>query len=215
MIPIMGITRRRVSSRQPAAARKGSLADALFSSTQQRVLGLLFGQPERVFTLKELITLARAGSGAVQREVARLGSSGLVTVTTESGRKRLQANADSPIFRELESIVAKTTGVAMHLRKSLERNVAVRFAVLFGSVAQLRDTARSDIDVLIVSDDLNQEDAFTLFNPAEEKLGRKINPTIYTPEEFVRRRRDGNRFLGKILSGPHTVLVGSERDVTS
>jgi hypothetical protein len=34
--------------RIPAAYRKG-LADALFSKTQQRVLGVLFGNPDRSF----------------------------------------------------------------------------------------------------------------------------------------------------------------------
>ncbi len=49
-----------------------SLADALFSSTQQRVLGLLFGQPERSFFGAEVISLLGMGSGGVQRELKKL-----------------------------------------------------------------------------------------------------------------------------------------------
>ena len=77
------------------------MADALFSATQQRVLGLLFGQPQRSFFTSELIALAGGGSGAVQRELRRLEESGLVTLSRVGNQKHYQANADAPIFVEL------------------------------------------------------------------------------------------------------------------
>src|SRR5882672_9635695 len=68
-IPKMGIRRdsapRRASRKRPAGATprkfatRGGLAGALFSSTQQRLFTLLFGQPDRSFFLGELIELAR------------------------------------------------------------------------------------------------------------------------------------------------------------
>jgi DNA-binding MarR family transcriptional regulator len=88
------------------------LADALFSGTQQRVLGLLFGQPERSFYATELIALAGAGSGAVQRELARLAQSGLVTVEPLANRKHYRANPASPIYTELCAIARKTIAAA-------------------------------------------------------------------------------------------------------
>ncbi len=92
----------------PSAAP--SLADALFTRTQQRVLALLFGQPERSFYANELIGLAGMGSGAVQRELTALAGSGLVTVRSVGNQKHYQANADAPIFEELRGIVQKTFG---------------------------------------------------------------------------------------------------------
>jgi uncharacterized metal-binding protein YceD (DUF177 family) len=44
----------------------------LFSSTQLRVLALLFGQPDRSFFTSEIIGHVSAGSGAVQRQLTRL-----------------------------------------------------------------------------------------------------------------------------------------------
>ena len=84
-----------------------SPAEALFTSTQQRVLRLLFGQPERSYYATELIRLTRAGSGAVQRELARLSQSGLVTVQPIGNQRHYQANPESPLFDELRSIVQK------------------------------------------------------------------------------------------------------------
>ena len=73
IVPILGA--KAVSSR----SRRKSLADALFTKTQQRVLGVLFGQPERSFYASELIRDAGTGSGAAQRELAKLEGSGLIS----------------------------------------------------------------------------------------------------------------------------------------
>jgi len=80
IMPKMG-TKRPARFRGKAASSHSTVADALFTGTQQRVLALLFGQPNRSFYASELISLAKAGSGAVQRELAKLSESGLVTVT--------------------------------------------------------------------------------------------------------------------------------------
>ncbi len=96
--------RRKVAAETPAPT---SLADALFTATQQRVLALLFGEPDRSFYTSELIARIGAGSGAVQRELKRLAESGLVTVKRIGNRKHYQANPDSPVFEELCSITRK------------------------------------------------------------------------------------------------------------
>ena len=107
-MPIMGMSKKAA----PGASRSTSLADALFSGTQQRVLAWLFGQPERSFYATELIGLAGAGSGAVQRELARLAQSGLVTARSVGNQKHYQANPAAPIYAELCAIVQKTVGLA-------------------------------------------------------------------------------------------------------
>ena len=190
---------------------KGStLAGALFTSTQQRVLALLFGQPDREFYVTELIALAGSGRGAVQRELARLSESGLASVSRVGNRKHYRANPESPLFDEICSIVRKTVGVEESVRGALEPLMdRLVLALLFGSVARGTDTATSDIDLLLVSDDLTLEAVYAVMAPMEESLGRRVNPTVYTRAEFGKRRRASAGFLTRILQGPHNVLVGS------
>ncbi len=184
------------------------LADALFTSTQQRVLGLLFGQPGRGFFVTEIIALAGSGRGAVQRELARLAGSGLAVVSRVGNRKYYRANAGSPLFDEICAIVRKTVGVEETVRNALEPLADGLFlAVLHGSVARRADTAASDIDLLLVSDRLTLEAVYAALAPAEMQLGRQINPTLYTPEEFYRRRAAGAGFLTRVLESPHIVLM--------
>src|SRR5688572_26423942 len=98
----------KMGRRAQRPSRGSSMADALFPATRQRVLGLLFGQPERSFAMMELITLAQSGSGAVQRELERLVASGLVTTRLVGRQKLFAANPRSAIFEELRGLVEKT-----------------------------------------------------------------------------------------------------------
>ncbi|MCE5360808.1 MAG: hypothetical protein JJ714_07500 [Acidithiobacillus sp.] len=196
------------STRKHVCARTG-LADALFSTTQQRVLALLFGQPERSFFTNELIGLAGAGSGAVQRELRRLAESGLVTIRKVGNQKHYRANPEAPIFQELCGIVTKTLGPAEVVRAVLESfGDQIRLALVYGSVATHSDTAMSDIDLLLVSDSLALEEVYAALTPAEQRLGRRISPTLYNLEEYRKRRTSENPFLTKILRGKIVLLRG-------
>ena len=186
-----------------------TLASALFTSTQQRVLALLFGQPDREFFVTEIIALAGSGRGAVQRELARLAGSGLAAVSRVGNRKHYRANPESPLFDEICSIVRKTIGLEESVRSTLEPLTdRLILGLLFGSVVRGTDTAASDIDLLLVSDDLTLEAVYTALAPLERSLGRRVNPTVYTSAEFDKRRRAEAGFLTRILQGPHVVVAG-------
>ena len=191
--------------------RAKSLADALFSTTQQRVLGLLFGQPDRSFYATELIGLIKAGSGAVQRELARLEQSGLVTVRRLGNQKHYQANPDSPLFAELCAIARKTVGLAEPLREALAplaRKIAAAF--VYGSIAKRQDTAASDIDLMVVSDRVTYADVFAALEPLQGKLGRTINPTVYSRQDLAQRLKKRNAFVTRVLAQPKVWIIGSE-----
>src|SRR6185503_3535612 len=96
-----------------------AVASALFTPVQQRVLGLLFGQPDRTFQSAELIRLAKGGTGAAHRQLARLEAAGLLTVTRTGNQKHYQARHDSPVFPELHGLVVKTVGLTEPLRAAL------------------------------------------------------------------------------------------------
>ncbi|MBC7378751.1 MAG: transcriptional regulator [Burkholderiaceae bacterium] len=208
-MPNMGTTSIR-STAPPSA----SLATALFSGTQQRVLGLLFGQPERSFYAKELIGLAGAGSGAVQRELARLSQSGLVTIRPVGNQRHYQANPESPIYAELCGIARKTVGLAEPLRNVLAPVAAkIQAAFVFGSVAKRQDTAVSDIDLMILSDSLEYGELFLALQAVSQQLGREVSPTILTRKEWGKRVKNDNSFVTRVMSQPKVWLIGSDDEL--
>ena len=216
----MGINMPNMGMKEKPAVYKihegTSLADALFSTVQQRVLAYLFGQPERSFFATELIKLAGGGSGAVQRELARLEDSGLVVVTRLGTQKHYQANPKSPIFSELCGIAQKTVGLAEPLRdalKPLAKRIAAAF--VYGSVAKKKDTAASDIDLMVISGKVTYADLFTALEEVSERLGRKVNPTVYSPQELARRIKQDNAFVTRVLAQPKIWLIGDESDLAA
>jgi predicted nucleotidyltransferase len=207
IMPNMGTQSK--ATRKPQS--QTSLADTLFSTTQQRVLGRLFGQPDRSFYANELIAAVGGGSGAVQRELARLEASGLIGSTRIGNQKHYQANRASPIFEELRGIVLKTFGVTDVLRAALAPLAGkVDAAFIYGSVAKGSDTATSDVDVMIVGDGLSYPDVIGALGESEKRLGRPVNPTIYKPKELRQKLAAGNSFLERVLKQPRIFLMGSE-----
>ena len=146
----------------------------------------------------------------MQRELARLTSGGHAVVSRVGNRKHNRANRESPLFDEIRSIVRKTFGLEESIRSALNPLAdSLNLALLFGSVARREDTAASDIDLLVVSDELTLEAIYTAVAPVEDQLGRRVNPTLYISNEYRRRRVAEAGFLVRILEGPHVVLVGS------
>ena len=206
----MPFTAPNAPNTSTAQARRSSLADALFTSTQQRVLAPLFGQPGKSFFVTQIMELANSGRGAVQRELERLLAGGLVTVTMMGTQKHYQANPDSPLLSELCGMIQKTVGLVEPIREALESmKEDVDLALIFGSVAKATDSSSSDIDVLIVAEGITLEAAYAALIPVEEMLVRRISPKLYAPDEFRNRCDEGNAFLERVLDGPVIVLIGS------
>ena len=205
------LSRKTRSKASGSDAASTGLADALFTTTQQRLLALLFGQPGRSFFASELIQLTGSGSGAVQRELKRFASSGLVSITPVGRQKHYQANPDCPVFEEMSGIVRKTLALAEPIRRTLEPlDDRIKRALVYGSVVQGTDTAGSDVDLLVVADGVMLEELYDVLSPVEASLARRISPTLYTSTEFDERRAAGNHFLTNVLAGEHVILIGEE-----
>lgn len=190
-----------------------SIASALFTDSQARVLHWLFGQPERSFHLSELRRLTGLASASLQRELNRLAEAGLIHSERVGNLRRFQANPQNPVFGELTALVRKTLGVEPMLREALHPlESRLEAAFVYGSVAKQTDTAQSDIDLMLVGKQLRLADVLELLIPLETELGRKINPTCYTPAEFEHRRAEPDSFVNRVLAQPILPLIGNIRE---
>lgn len=209
IVPNMGMRQDLATIPVPAA-----LADALFTPVQQRVLGLLFGQPGRRFQSAELIRLTGAGTGATHRVLKRLAYSGLVQVSMDGRQKYYQANRRSPVFRELTELMRKTTGLTGPLRDALAPLAGeIRVAFIYGSVASGRDRAESDIDLMVIAEHLDYPALFKAVQDAESKLDRLINPTLMSPREWRRKAAQKDSFAARLKARPRLFVLGSDDDL--
>lgn len=210
IVPNMGKTPNSGSS--PLALT--GVAGALFTPVQQRVLGLLFGQPERKYQGNELIRLVGSGTGAVHRVVTRLADVGLVTVERAGNQKYYQANRDSPVFEELRGLIAKTAGLAIPLRDALAPLAkGIDAAFVYGSLAKGTDRAGSDVDLMVISRKLEYAKLYEALQKAEAALGRTINPNLMTPQEWRRKRAENDSFAARVAAQPKIFVIGSEDEL--
>lgn len=188
-----------------------SFADALFTPVQQRVLALLFGQPDRSFQSSELIRLVGSGTGAVHRQLRRLEETGLVTVRRIGNQKHYKARRDTPVFAELHALVVKTVGVVEPLREALAPLAdRIEAAFIYGSIAKRTDRATSDLDLLVIADTLTYPDVYSALQPAEAILARPINPTVLSRAEWRAKRSRRDSFVARVAKQPKLFVIGSE-----
>lgn len=186
-----------------------SLSEALFTTTQQKVLGLLFGKPDQSFYANEIARWAQVGKGSLMRELDRLQQAGVLTLTRQGNQTHYQANPDCPIYAELLGIARKTFGIAEPLRQALQPFAEqITWAFVYGSIAKDSANASSDIDLMLIGEGLHYSEVMERLMPLEEQLGRVLNPTLYTPDDWAAKLAAENSFVVRVAQQDKIDLMG-------
>jgi predicted nucleotidyltransferase len=189
------------------------LCSGLFGKTRQAVLALLYGQADKSFYTKQILDAVKSGRGTVQRELKNLTDTGIIIREVQGRQVYYRANEKCLIFDELKSIVRKTFGVADVIRQSLASSARkIRVAFIFGSVARSADDQRSDIDLMVVGK-ISFGDVVSILGPAEQKLGREINPVVYPIAEFKRRVKENHHFVKTVLEEEKIFVIGDDHEL--
>jgi len=187
----------------------------LFGKTRGSILALLYGHSDEAFYVRQIIRVLSAGQGAVQRELKTLSEAGIICRRMEGHQVYYQANRDSPIFGDLQALVTKTFGVADVLRAALAGlSDRVLVAFVYGSVAKGAAKADSDVDLLIVGSATFAE-VVSALRPAQERLSREVNPSVYPPAEFRRKLAEGSRFLATVVRERKIFVLGDDHELAA
>jgi DNA-binding transcriptional ArsR family regulator len=189
-----------------------SLASILLPEYRRRVLGLLLLHPEEALHGREIARRTGLPAGTVTRELTKLAEVGLLQRERRGNQRVYRANTSSPVFNELAGILRKTSGLADVLAQALAPVAPkLRVAFIFGSIAQGRESAGSDVDLILIGD-LGFSQAVELLHAAQATLGREVNPKVFTASEFTSKAAT-EAFLGDVLAKPKIFLMGSEHDL--
>ena len=187
-----------------------NLCSGIFGKTRQAVLALLYGRADSSFYTKQVLDAVKIGRGTVQRELKNLTDTGIIIREVQGRQVYYRANEKCPIFNELKSIVRKTFGVADVLRQALAPKAdKVQVAFIFGSVARSADDQRSDIDLMVVGR-ITFGGVVSLLKPAEEKVGREVNPVVYPVAEFKKKVKEDHHFVKTVLEEEKIFVIGDE-----
>jgi len=183
------------------------LAEILSSRTRAEIFRLLFGLGGLELHLREIVRRSGLSVGTVRGELRRLERLDLVVSRRDGNRLYYRANPRHPLYGDIRALVLKTSGLADVLRPRLETE-KIEVAFVFGSVAEGREKAGSDVDLFIIGE-IGLRAASGRLSGAAEQLGREVNPVVMRPEEFLRRRKRRDHFLAGVLASPKLFLVGS------
>lgn len=188
-------------------------AAALFGSTRRGVLGLLYSRPEERFYLRQIARSAGTSAGTARRELEQLVAAGLLMREPDGNQVYYRANSRSPIFSELRNIIAKTAGIGDFLRGALvPLGPRVQVAFIFGSVAKGEQQSGSDVDLMVLGD-VDLDEAVRSLLGLRERLGREVNPTVYSVAEWKKRVAARQRFILTVLEAPKLFVIGDQRDL--
>ncbi len=189
-----------------------SIAHYLLGQTRSSVLSALFLHPDKSLHVRELARVTGASPGSLHRELRALSDLGLL-LRQEVGRQvHYQANPQCPVFAELAGLLRKTAGVADVLRDALvPLGKRVALAFVYGSVAAGTERSGSDVDVMLLGSAGFADVALALAD-VQATLGREVNPTPMSTQDFARKLADGDGFSRSVAASPKIWLIGGEDD---
>lgn len=189
------------------------ILEALFPEVRAKVLATVFGQPDREWYLTELARDLGTQPSSLQRELEALSKAGILEQRRDGRRVYVKTDRNSPVFADLRGLLEKTAGVIPVLRGELETlGESIYLAFVYGSIARSEETSVSDIDLMVVGK-AGLSDLIPALRNSERILGRPVNPSVYSSEEFQERARSGDHFLTTVLKGAKQFVKGGEDEL--
>ena len=189
------------------------MLEELFSSKARiKILKLFLFNPENRYYQRQIATLTNQSIRGVQREVEKLKKIGLIEESLEGNRKYYKTNKSCPVFEDLKKIFFKTAGIGKVLKKDLKKSNAIKIAFIYGSYARGEENLLSDIDLLVIGNIKSRELSNILAKPKSD-LGREINYTVYSLQEFKQRIKQRDHFLTTVLKEEKIFIIGDEDEL--
>jgi len=172
------------------------------------MLKLLLTNPDTEFYIRDISRRTGEPVNAVRRELGHLEKAGLVKSRHSGNLKYYSAVKESPIYPELKKIIYTTVGFGDYLADKITDLEQIELAFIYGSVARNEETKRSDIDLFIVGD-IDEDEIHKMVSVIENDLGRTVNYTLISKEEFKSRLAKEEPFVKRVMKEEKIILKGS------
>jgi DNA-binding transcriptional ArsR family regulator len=160
--------------------------DTLISSkTRVKLLLKFFLNSANKAHLRGLETEFGESSNAIRQELNRLEEAGLLNSSVQGNKKLFSANTLHPLFKDINSILFKYTGLDRVVEQVLSNLGELERVYLTGELGKGIDT--SIIDLVIVGD-INREYLGKLTEKAERIINKKIKYVVYSNTQFEEQK---------------------------
>lgn len=190
------------------------LADIIVSKVRIKLLQVFLAQSEEIFYVRQLVRLINEEINAVRRELLRMEKAGMVKKENRGNRLYYCFNKNYLLYSDLLSLVNKTVGLGGLIIKNKNKIGRLRFALLSGRFARQMSTKEGGVDLLVVGE-VNLEGMAKLVQQEEKRIGREINYSVMSNQEFDFRKKRKDPFLQSILLASRIMLIGDEETMVS
>ncbi|MFH1079592.1 MAG: nucleotidyltransferase domain-containing protein [Pseudomonadota bacterium] len=182
------------------------------SKLRVELLALFFMRLGETFYLGEIVKHTGGDPGNISRELRNLESIGLLISRKEGNLKYYSLNKTYLLYDELRSIILKTRGAVGTLKEKLSDVKNIDFAFIYGSIAAGTETAKSDIDLMVIGE-ISMEKLLSFMRDPERTLGRQINASLYSAKEYGSRMKKQDPFVARVMNEPRILLMGEEDEL--
>ena len=189
------------------------LAKILSSRARSEIFRLLFGLSDKELHVREIERRTGFSIATVRQELKKLLQVELVSARRDGNRLYYRGNKEHPLFPDIQSMVLKTVGIVEPLKEVLDKE-NVNIAFIFGSVANNREGAASDLDLLVIGT-VGLRTVSGWLSGISEKIGREINPHVLSLNEYRKRKRAREHFLNRVIESAKIFIKGNEDDLAA
>jgi len=190
------------------------LVAPLFRSEGQAALLAAVLLQDDELGLSELAQRAEVKRSTAYREVSRLVDAGLLRVRTVGREWQISANPTSPLLEPVRRLLFVAHGPGVLLARELDDLTGIETAVIFGSFAAraagVAGPPPRDIDLLVIGA-VDVPDLYAAVQRVSGQVGRRVNPTIVSRDEWEAAVASGNVFARDVLANPVMTILGESR----
>jgi hypothetical protein len=165
-----------------------------------------------MFHVRELVRRTGDEINAVRRELLFLEKKGILAREPRANRVYYSLSKSYPFYFDLLRIGTKIVGLGDAILKNKVKIGRIKYAMFSGKFARRMEKKPTDLDFIIVGTIVLPELAI-LIRDEEKRLGREINYTVMTEEEFAFRKKKRDPFILSVLSGSRVMLYGDEESM--
>ena len=188
------------------------LSDLITSQSRIKLLNVLLAKPTEMYHVRELVRRTGDEINAVRRDLLFLQKKGILVREPRANRVYYSLSKNYPFYFDLLKMGSKIVGLGAGILKNRAKIGKIKYAMFSGKFARRMEKKPTDVDMLIVGTIVLPELAI-LIRDEEKRLGREINYTVMTEEEFSFRKKKRDPFILSVLSGSRVMLYGDEESM--
>ena len=177
------------------------------------ILKLFFKDPEKEYYFREIAKNLNKEPSHYQKYLDNLVADKVLLDERRGNMRFFRLNGRHPLYKEIKSIISKTTGLENELKELIDILDNVECAFVFGSIAKGTENNNSDVDLMLIGD-IDQNALIAQISSLEGKIAREINYHIYSRQEIIKKIKERDGFISNILLSPIIKLKGNPCDFT-